>query len=195
MGSVSGSEKTKTTIPAWMQDASKQGLKAAERLGQIGYVPYTGPDVAALTTSQLSAMKNTGDAAGAFGMATPSNPMAGMPKPQTFAGGVQGYSSIGLLDQAKQDWKARAPGQFKAYNDMFINPRTGADPRWQPTLEENKEGGGGGGGGGGDTEDPLQKQLRALQVNMSKACGISSNSDACLNAKKAYDDFKKRHKL
>jgi hypothetical protein len=52
----------------------------------------------------------------------------GMPAPQTFSGGVQGYSSGGLYDEALAELQRRAPGQYDAITGMFINPQTGAAP-------------------------------------------------------------------
>jgi hypothetical protein len=146
--SVSGSQTTKTSVPKHIQDASKAGLEAAQRLSQIGYVPYQGPDVAAMTPAMLSSFRNQGQAANAFGMAAPDSPMAGLPKPEVFDGGVRGYSSYGLYKDALQDWKKSAPGQYKAYSDFFINPRTGADAKYQSYNPDSK----GGGGGGGSTD-------------------------------------------
>jgi hypothetical protein len=54
--------------------------------------------------------------------------MAGMPTVQTFANGMQGYSSGGLYDQALAQLAARNPGQFAALQAPFINPQTGAQP-------------------------------------------------------------------
>lgn len=45
--------------------------------------------------------------------------------PQTFAGGIQGYSSFPLYEQAVRETAMRAPGQVQAYQDLFVNPMTG----------------------------------------------------------------------
>lgn len=126
MGSfLGGSQTTKTEIPAWLENAAQQNLARADYASQIGYTPYYGPDVAAMTPNQIAAMQNTGGAAQAFGLAAPSDPMAGMPQAQDF-GGVQGYSSGGLFDQALAELAARRPGQYQAIQNMFIDPVTGA---------------------------------------------------------------------
>jgi hypothetical protein len=55
--------------------------------------------------------------------------MQGMaPNPQTFAGGLQGYSSGALFDQALAELQARRPGQVAQYNKMFVNPFSGSQP-------------------------------------------------------------------
>lgn len=43
-------------------------------------------------------------------------------------GGIQGYSSGPLFDQAMQEFEQRRPGQAQAYNDLFIDPQTGRMP-------------------------------------------------------------------
>jgi len=154
MKGLSGSNDSKqtTTVAPWLEEAAKKGIDYASRLGQQGYAAYRGPDVAALTPMQQAAMQSGADAAGAFGIAAPRNAMAGMPKPERFAGGVMGYSSAPMYDQAMKEWKKAAPGQYKAYMDMFMNPKTGAPPKWRPSaglLSSEKKGEGGGSGGGG----------------------------------------------
>lgn len=127
-GGKGGSQSTQVTIPAWLEDAAKRNLALADQVSQIGYTPYYGPDVAAFTPMQQASFANTGTAANAFGLQAPTDPMAGMPAPQTFAGGVQGYSSAPMYEEALAALQANRPGQFQAINDLFINPQTGAGP-------------------------------------------------------------------
>lgn len=128
-GGKGGSQTTRVKIPEWLESAAKQNLGRADNIAQIGYVPYMGPDVAAMQPGQIAAMQNTGAAANAFGMASPDM-MAGMPQAQTFAGGVQGYSSMPLYQQSLDALQAANPGQFAALNAPFINPQTGARPAY-----------------------------------------------------------------
>ena len=126
-----GGSETQTTaieIPQWLQEAAQRNLSRADQVSQIGYTPYYGPDVAAMTPMQIAAMQNTGAAASAFGLPTVSDPMAGMPAPQTFAGGVQGYSSAPLYQQSLEALRVNAPGQYAAIQSLFVDPRTGAAP-------------------------------------------------------------------
>jgi hypothetical protein len=51
--------------------------------------------------------------------------MAGMPAPQEFAGGIQGYSSAPLFEQAQADLAAKRPAQVNLMNSLFIDPFTG----------------------------------------------------------------------
>lgn len=128
-GGKGGSTTSSVQIPAWSEDAAKANLARADQLAQIGYVPYSGPDVAAFTPMQQSAFANTGQAAGAFGLSGGGmTGMEGMPAPQTFAGGVQGYSSAPMYEETIRQLEASRPGQYAALVAPFLNPFTGAAP-------------------------------------------------------------------
>ena len=158
-GGKGGSTTSTVKIPAWLEQAAQANIRRAEDVAALGNVPYYGPDVAAMTPMQMSAGQGINTAAGAFGLGTNDLSM-GMPAPQTFAGGVQGYSSGGLYDQALRELQTRAPGQYDAITNMFINRQTGAAPlsfgqNVPPIAMPNLpapvsygDGGGGGGGGG-----------------------------------------------
>lgn len=123
--SLGGSQTTKQEIPAWLEAPSIRAIQRGEDIARIGYVPFYGPDIAALTPMQTSAMQNAANAAAAFGLAAPTDAMAGMPVAQDFAGGVRGYSSQPLYQQSLDALQAARPGQFDYLNGFFINPITG----------------------------------------------------------------------
>ena len=127
-GGKGGSTTSSVTIPEYIEAAAQRNLNKAERISQIGYTPYYGPDVAAFTPMQQAGFQNVADTAGAFGMAAPTTQqdiMGGMGPATTYAGGVQGYSSAPIYEEALQTLGERRPGQ-KAYIDsFFINPYTG----------------------------------------------------------------------
>ena len=126
-GGKGGKSTTEVKIPDWLESAARSNIGRAENVAGLGYTPYYGPDVAAMTPMQTAAGQGINTAAGAFGLPTADLSM-GMPAPQTFAGGVQGYSSGGLYDEALAELRRRAPGQYNAITGMFINPQTGAAP-------------------------------------------------------------------
>lgn len=121
-----GSQTTETKIPEWLEDAAKNNLARANELAKIGYTPYYGPDVAAMTPMQISSMRNNNSAARAFGLGT-VDPMAGMPKAQNY-NGMMAYSSGDGYDRAVAELRKRRPGQYDALMAPFLNPTTGADP-------------------------------------------------------------------
>lgn len=129
-GGKGGSSTTSVQIPAWLEGAAKQNLARADRVAQIGYTPYFGPDVAAFTPMQQAAMQGANQAALSFGMAAPESAMAGIPAAQTFAGGVQGYSSAPLYQQSVEALRTNAPSQYNAMSQMFVDPITGAQPMY-----------------------------------------------------------------
>jgi len=125
--SKGGSTSTTVEIPEYIEEAAKRNLTRADAISRIGYVPYYGADVAAMTPLQEAAMQNVAGQAGAFGLATPAGgPMAGMPAPQEFAGGVMGYSSAPMYEEALAELGARRPGQKRFIDELFIDPFTGA---------------------------------------------------------------------
>ena len=161
-GGKGGSTTTEVKIPEWLQSAAQGNIRRAEDVAALGNIPYYGPDVAAMTPMQMAAGQGINTAAGAFGLGTNDLSM-GIPAPQTFAGGVQGYSSGNLYDQALRELQLRAPGQYNAITGMFINPQTGAAPlsfgQGVPAMAQGAPAaplsyGDGGGGGGGASGTP-----------------------------------------
>ena len=128
-GGKGGSTTSSVTIPEYIEAAAQRNLNKAERISQIGYTPYYGPDVAAFTPMQQAGFQNIADTAGAFGVSgggmSQQDIMGGMEPATTYAGGVQGYSSAPIYEQALQTLGERRPGQ-KAYIDsFFIDPYAG----------------------------------------------------------------------
>lgn len=128
-GGKGGSTSSSVEIPEYIEKAAQRNLNKAERISQLGYVPYYGPDVAAFTPMQQASFQNTADVAGAFGMGAPMSQqdiMGGMGDPTQYAGGVSGYSSAPLYEQSLNELAMQRPAQ-KAYMDsFFINPYSGA---------------------------------------------------------------------
>lgn len=148
-GGKGGSQTTKVQIPKWLEDAAQQNLARANEVAQIGYTPYFGPDVAALSPMQQAGFANTGGAAAAFGLPGGGmTGMEGMPAPQTFAGGMQGYSAAPLYQQAVDALRTANPAQVAAIEGMFLNPQTGAAPAYPfGGATQNPAAPGGKGGG------------------------------------------------
>lgn len=125
-GGKGGSTTSQVQIPEYIEAAAQRNLNKAERISQLGYVPYYGPDVAALTPMQQASMQNVAGAAGAFGLSAPTGQdIYGMPAPTTYAGGVQGYSSAPMFEQAQAELARRRPAQKSYIDSFFIDPFTG----------------------------------------------------------------------
>lgn len=144
-GGKGGSQTTEVKIPEWLEGAARENIARGSDVAKLGYTPYYGPDVAAMTPMQTAAAQNINQGASAFGLAAPSDPMAGMPQAQTFAGGVRGYSSGPIYDESLTRLKQERPGQYDAMTGMFIDPQTGFSSYTPGTLGTGSMGSGKGG--------------------------------------------------
>lgn len=163
------SQQTSTVkLPENIEKVAKQNLDLADTIGKIGYVPYRGNTVAALTPMQRQGMQNTQNAASAFNMSGPLqqqggpnvDPFTGLAMNPTLTGGVLGYSPAGIYDDAV----SKIPqGQRNAINSFFIDPRTG---RMQNGSNPFGAGGGGGGGGGGKGGSSYGRPTNAHEAHL-----------------------------
>jgi hypothetical protein len=128
-GGKGGSTTSSVTIPEYIEAAAQRNLNKAERISQIGYTPYYGPDVAAFTPMQQAAFQGTAQTASAFGVPggdmSQQDIMGGMPEPTTYAGGVRGYSSAPIYEESLQALGERRPGQKDYIDSFFIDPYAG----------------------------------------------------------------------
>ena len=120
-----GSTEEMPILPSWQEKGYQQGLNLAKDVSQMGYVPYYGPDLAAFSPMQQAAFEGTDVMAGAFGMPTTGG-QSYMPQAETYAGGVQGYSSAPIFTQAKEALASNAPAQSQYLASFGIDPVTGA---------------------------------------------------------------------
>jgi hypothetical protein len=128
-GGKGGATTSSVSIPEYLEAPARSNIAKAEEISRIGYVPYYGPDVAAMTPAEMAAGQNINQAALAFGLAAPETPMAGMPTTTLSYGGVPAYSSGGIYDESLAELERRRPGQYAALNAPFIDPVTGMQPR------------------------------------------------------------------
>lgn len=112
-----GSNTTSVTIPKWLEGAVQENIASAKNISRIGYTPYYGPDVAAMTPAQIAAMQGTNQMASAFGMPT-ADVTAGIPTAADY-NGMSAYSSGGMYDAALAELKARNPGQYAQIMSLF----------------------------------------------------------------------------
>jgi hypothetical protein len=126
-GGKGGSQTTQVEIPKYIEDASRANIAQGKEISQIGYTPYYGPDVAAFTPMQAAAMQSAANFGSAFGLMPQMDAMAGMPEAQTFEGGLRGYSSAPLYEQAVAELAARRPAQAALINQQFIDPYGSAE--------------------------------------------------------------------
>lgn len=200
---MGGSKTQKSEVPGFVTEGGNFGVDRAMDLAQMGYMPYFGPDVAALSPMQYSGMQNTNSAAQAFGMAAPAmgggppaqaaqaapmqgggqmqsapqggnvnasdaggflgqvaqimanqhgggqnggqaggpaeiDPLTGLLSMAGNYGGMRAYSSGPMYQGAIDQLAQRRPGQFAAYENMFIDPQAGrmnAEQQQQPNYD------------------------------------------------------------
>jgi len=122
-GGKGGSTTSVQEIPDWMRRPAERNIARAEQAQQIGFMPFQGLDVAAVNPMQQAAGQMTVDTARTFGMLPQGQQnltaYQGMPQVQNI-GGVQGYSSAGLYDQAVQAAAQANPAQAQQYQDLFV---------------------------------------------------------------------------
>ena len=164
MGSGGKGGGTTVEIPKWAEDAMKENLTKAQGMSEIGYMPYYGPDVAAFTPMQEMGMQGAYDAAAAFGVGGAEkggDALAGLPEAKDFGGGLRGFSSGDLFEQARAEFEGRNPQQAAAFNKFFVQTgggQAGAGfpsayggevPPFVDPTSGNAGGAGGSGGSGG----------------------------------------------
>jgi hypothetical protein len=128
-GGKGGSTSSSVEIPEYIEKAAQRNLNKAERISQLGYVPYYGPDVAAFTPMQQASFQNTADVAGAFGMGAPMSQqdiMGGMGAPTQYANGLSGYSSAPIYQQSLDELARQRPAQKSYMDSFFIDPYSGS---------------------------------------------------------------------
>ena len=127
-GGKGGSQTTQVEILKYIEDASRANIAQGKEISQIGYTPYYGPEVTAVTPMQEAERHSAANCGSPFGLMPQIDAMAGMPQAQEFGGGVRGYSSAPLYEQAVAELAARRPGQAALINRQFVDPYgTGTD--------------------------------------------------------------------
>jgi hypothetical protein len=140
--SLGGKNTTTTSIDPALKEAAMANLASAQRIGQLGSVPYTEATVAGMQPGQISAMGSTNLGAEAFGLPQTAIPTGGDLSP------YQIYQTA---------LSNMAPGQRAFIESMFINPLTGAAPTMQFGMQP-AGGGAGGGGGGGSYDEAVDRR-------------------------------------
>jgi len=120
MGSIlGGSQSTEVKVPEYIERGGKELLAEAQKVMKIPYAPLYGPTVAAFNEADRASRSNVNAMAKAFGMAGAGD--FSMPE-EIDVGGVRGYSSAPLYEQALEELKTRQPGTYQAIMNQFIDP-------------------------------------------------------------------------
>lgn len=160
-----GSRSTqKTEIPAYIEEAGKLALERAKQIQGMGYIPYMGPEVAAINPYEQASAANVASMASAFGMQAPAAlDMGGMPT--VTQGGMTGYSSYPAYMASLERLRATRPEMYEYLSGMTrFDPITGAlNPDYdaqieaisQPQVATPTVSGGGGNDDNGSTHEAI----------------------------------------
>ena len=130
---------------------AKAALGRAAQVGDQGYVPYMGLDVA-LPDSLVNSWQGVADRNASFNGGPSQDIRSQMPL-QT-QDGVQGLGSYAGYQNQLSQLQQNYPGLYDYIKSFAIDPVTGEPGSRSfaanPITDPNKPGGGGGGGGGGN---------------------------------------------
>ena len=149
-GGKGGSNTSAQSIPDWVQGPAQDNLAKAKLAGEIGYMPYYGPEVAGLSPMQQQGMQRTQDAMAAYGMAPQGSQYQSSLPEQTTMGGVSGYGSGNLFDAAVAELAMRNPEMAARYASA-MSPVVRPQPAPASVGLLGNMGGGGGGDYGGNS--------------------------------------------
>jgi hypothetical protein len=153
-GGKGGSNTSAQSIPDWVQGPAQDNLAKAKLAGEIGYMPYYGPEVAGLSPMQTQGMQRTQDALSAYGLAPQGSQYQSSLPEQTSMGGVSGYGSGNLFDAAVAELGRRNPEMAARYaSAMAPVVRPPPPPVQAPVGILGNVGGGDGFDGGGRYTD------------------------------------------
>ena len=162
-----GSSKTtqENKIPEYLEEAGKIAIQQAQNIQQMGYMPYMGPEIAAINPYEQAMAQNVGQMASAFGMSAPSSLDMGMPT--VTQGGMTGYSSYPIYQSAMERLREQRPEQYDFFaGQTGFDPITGAATGYVP-LTFNIGGGTGGvapvSSGGGDDGPVFADDIHATR--------------------------------
>jgi len=143
VGDKGGSNTSAQSIPDWVQGPAQDNLARAKLAGEIGFMPYYGPEVAGLSPMQTQGMQRTQDAMAAYGLAPQNSQYQSSLPEQTSMGGVSGYSSGNLFDAAVAELAMRNPEMAARYASAMA-PIVRPPPPPAPVGILGNMGGGGG---------------------------------------------------
>lgn len=125
-------------IPAYLEEAGKLAVGEAKKIKEMGYLPYFGPEVAAINPYEQAMAQNVGGMASAFGLAAPAAmDMSGVDA--MTSGGVTGYTTAPAYFAALERLRETRPDQYEFFANLGrFDPITGAvNPNYNPEPKTN----------------------------------------------------------
>ena len=114
-------------IPRYLEEAGQLAVEEAKKIKEMGYLPYFGPEVAAINPYGQAMAQNVGGMASAFGLAAPAAmDMSGVDT--ATSGGVTGYTTAPAYFAALERLKETRPDQYEFFAGLGrFDPITGAE--------------------------------------------------------------------
>lgn len=125
-------------IPRYLEEAGQLAVEEAKKIKEMGYLPYFGPEVAAINPYEQAMAQNVGSMASAFGLAAPAAmDMSGVDT--ATSGGVTGYTTAPAYFAALERLKETRPDQYEFFAGLGrFDPITGAiNPNYNPSPTTN----------------------------------------------------------
>lgn len=171
-------------IPAYLEEAGKLAVEEAKKIREMGYLPYFGPEIAAINPYEQAMAQNVGGMASAFGLAAPAAmDMSGVDT--ATSGGVTGYTTAPAYFAALERLKETRPDQYEFFANLGrFDPITGAaNPNYnpKPTNPLLAAAGLGGGGifaiGGGDDGPNMREFMDERKAESARRASARSSGD------------------
>ncbi len=169
-------------IPRYLEEAGQLAVEEAKKIKEMGYLPYFGPEVAAINPYEQAMAQNVGSMASAYGLAAPAAmSMSGVDT--ATSGGVTGYTTAPAYFAALERLKETRPDQYEFFANLGrFDPITGAanpDYNPKPTNPLLAAAGPYRGGifGGGDDGPNMREFMDELGVSLLDAQAQRSSGD------------------
>lgn len=130
---MGSSSTTENKIPAYLEEAGQLAVEDAKKIKEMGYLPYFGPEVAAINPYEQAMAQNVGGMASAYGLAAPAAmDMSGVDT--ATSGGITGYTTAPAYFAALERLRETRPDQYEFFANLGrFDPITGAEnPNYNP---------------------------------------------------------------
>ena len=135
-GGKGGSQTSSVEIPEYIEAAAQRNQTKPSAFRSLAMFRIMALINAALTPMQQAGDENVARRGWRVQMATPQGQdIYGMPAPTEYAGGIQGYSSAPMFEQAQTELAARRPAQKSYIDSFFIDPFTGQYGSVSPAID------------------------------------------------------------
>lgn len=116
---------SKVDLPGYLENFQKRNISRGESAADIGYMPWTGPEVAEVNPWERLGAEQQNAMSSAFGLGSVNTPYSNLP-PVVEQAGVRGYSSYPLFTQNVDALQWAAPEFDARYRQQLDVPAFGS---------------------------------------------------------------------